>query len=164
MLATGSLAVAPSGASAAVILDGSFSEVLQKPNNPDYLLCLSGAGDECGTMQLAGLGGADWAYDFGPSFEPNGRCFDVDGNFTITLQSDGSTISGPLTGVYCPRQSPTAHEHRSRKSYGGPFVEYDSIAFAGGTGQFAGLDGAASVHTRAAGAVLKGTMTGTLGG
>jgi hypothetical protein len=57
---------------------------------------------ECGTMQLAGLGAADWAYAFGPAFEPDGRCFDVDGTLTLTLQSDGSTISGPLTGLFCP--------------------------------------------------------------
>src|SRR5205823_444168 len=87
-----------------------------------------GAGDECGTMQLSGLGVADWAYVFGPAFVPDGRCFDVDGTLTITLQSDGSTISGPLTGVLCPRASGTGHQHGGPKSYGNPFVEAGWVA------------------------------------
>jgi hypothetical protein len=51
---------------------------------------------ECGTIDLVSLGTADWTYVFGPEFEPDGRCFDVDGTLTLTLLSDGSTISGPL--------------------------------------------------------------------
>jgi hypothetical protein len=53
-------------------------------------------------MQLVGLGAAGWAYAFGPTVESDGRCFDVDGTLTLSLQSDGSTISGPLTGLSCP--------------------------------------------------------------
>jgi hypothetical protein len=100
ILASGVAAMAPAGASASVTLDGSFSTVFVKPDVVG--LCPSGVADECGTMQLAGLGAADWAYAFGPTFEPDGRCFDVDGTLTITLQSDGSTVSGPLTGLFCP--------------------------------------------------------------
>ncbi len=37
-------------------------------------------------MQLVGLGTADWAYAFGPTFEPNGRCFDVDGTSDSELR------------------------------------------------------------------------------
>jgi len=162
ILATGIAAVAPAGASASVTLDGSFSTVIVKPDFAG--LCPSGVADECGTMQLAGLGAADWAYAFGPAFEPNGRCFNVDGTLTITLQSDESTISGPLTGLFCPRESNTAHQHVATISYGGPFVEDDSIAFAGGTGQFAGLSGPASFHTFGAGARFTGTLKGTLSG
>jgi hypothetical protein len=154
--------VAPAAASASVPLDGSFSTALVKPDFAG--LCPSGVADECGTMQLVGLGAADWAYAFGPTFEPDGRCFDVDGTLTITLQSDGSTISGPLTGVFCPRPSATGHQHGGPKSYGNPFVEDDSVAFAGGTGQFAGLSGPASFHTLSAGAIFKGTLKGTLSG
>jgi hypothetical protein len=120
VLATGIVAVAPAGAGASVTLDGSFSTVLVKPGFAG--LCPSGVADECGTMQLVGLGAADWAYVFGPTFEPNGRCFDVDGTFTLTLQSDGSTITGPLTGVFCPRPSGTGHEHAGAMSYGNPFA------------------------------------------
>src|SRR5438034_572669 len=82
-------------------LDGSFSfEIVKK----DFVSnCPSGVADECGPIQLAGLGDADWAYTFGPTFDPDGSCFDVDGSLKITLHSDGSTISGPLTGVFCPR-------------------------------------------------------------
>src|SRR6266487_2110012 len=162
ILATGIVAMAPAGASASVTLDGSFSTAILKPNFAGQ--CPSGVADECGTMQLAGLGAADWAYAFGPAFEPNGRCFNVDGTLTITLQSDESTISGPLTGLFCPRESNTAHQHVATISYGGPFVEDDSIAFAGGTGQFAGLSGPASFHTFGAGARFTGTLKGTLSG
>jgi hypothetical protein len=162
ILATGIVAAAPAGASASVSLDGSFSTALIKPNFAG--LCPSGVADECGTMQLVGLGPADWAYVFGPTFVPDGRCFEVDGTLTITLQSDGSTISGPLSGVFCPRPSATGHQHAGAISYGNPFVEDDSVAFAGGTGQFAGLSGAASFHTSDAGASFKGTLNGTLSG
>jgi hypothetical protein len=118
--------------------------------------------DECGTMQLVGLGEADWAYFFGPTFEPDGRCFDVDGTLTITLQSDGSTISGPLTGRFCPRPSEAGDQHSFPHSFGAPFVEDDTVAFGDGTGQFEGLSGTANFHTFTAGATFKGTLTGTL--
>jgi hypothetical protein len=161
ILAAGIVAVAPAAAGASLTLDGSFSTAVQKPR---FAPCPSGVPGECGTLQLVGLGAADWTYDFGPTFEPNGRCFDVDGTFTITLQSDASTISGPLTGVYCPRPSETGHEHAGAISYGNPFVEDDSIAFTDGTGQFDGLSGTASFHTFSAGARVKGTLKGTLSG
>ena len=162
VLAAGVVAVAAPAASASVILDGSFSTAVVKPAFAGH--CPSGGGDECGTIKLAGLGVADWAYAFGPAFAPDGRCFDVDGTLTIRLQSDGSTISGPLTGVFCPRPAGPAHQHAGMISYGNPFVEDDSVAFAGGTGQFAGLAGAASFHTAAAGARFTGTLKGTLSG
>ena len=159
----GIVAVAPpAGASVSVALDGTFSTVLVKPSFAGS--CPSGVADECGTMQLVGLGTADWAYAFGPTFEPDGRCFAVDGTLTLTLQSDGSTISGPLTGVFCPRPSGTAHEHAGAISYGNPFVETDSVAFNEGTGRFDGLSGVAAFHTSGAGARFKGTLTGTLNG
>jgi hypothetical protein len=158
VLASGIVAVAPAGASGAVTLDGSFSSAVVKPK----FAGLCAAGVECGTIDLVGLGAADWVYVFGPAFEPVGRCFDVDGSFTLTLQSDGSTISGPLTGVFCPRPSGTGHEHAGAISYGNPFVEDDSIVFAEGTGQFAGLAGPASFHTFGAGARLTGTLKGAL--
>jgi hypothetical protein len=164
-MATGIVAAAaPAGASASVTLSGSFSTMVPKPDFTGH--CPSGvvADSECGTMQLAGLGTADWAYAFGPTFKPDGRCFDVDGTLTLTLQSDGSTISGPLTGLLCPRLSDTAHQHVGVISYGNPFVEDDTIAFTGGTGQFDGLSGTASFHTFGAGARFTGTLTGTLTG
>src|SRR6266487_1740364 len=159
ILATGIVAMAPAGASASVTLDGSFSTAILKPNFAGQ--CPSGVADECGTMELVGLGAADWAYAFGPTFEPNGRCFDVDGTLTLTLQSDGSTISGPLTGVFCPRPSGAGHTHGGAVSYGNPFVEDDSVAFTDGTGQFDGLSGTASFHTFSAGARFAGTLKGT---
>jgi hypothetical protein len=149
-------------ASASVTLDGSFSVAIVKK---DFVsLCPSGVADECGTMQLVGLGAADWAYTFGPTFEPDGRCFDVDGTLTITLQSDGSTTSGPLTGLFCPLLSGSGHQHSGAISYGNPFVEDDSVVFADGTGQFDGLSGTASFQTFDAGARFKGTLQGTLSG
>jgi hypothetical protein len=60
--------------------------------------------------------------------------------------------------------SDTAHQHAGAISYGNPFVEDDSIAFTGGTGQFAGLSGTASFHTFSAGARFTGTLKGTLSG
>jgi hypothetical protein len=160
MLTAVVLTAASAAANVAIDLNGTFSIVVVRPSFVS--MCPAGGADECGVMQLVGLGTADWAYVFGPTFEPSGRCFDVDGTFTITLHSDGSTISGPLTGVFCPGPSATGHQHRSSKSYGNPFFEDDIIHFANGTGQFEGLEGTASVHTFSAGAVFRGTLTGTL--
>ena len=158
-LATVIVGVAAAGASASVSLDGSFSTRIVKP---DFVgNCSPG---ECGTIQLVELGTADWTYAFGPTFEPNGRCFNVDGTFTLVLQADGSTISGPLTGILCPRLSDVAHQHVGLISYGNPFIEDDTIAFAGGTGQFAGVSGTATFHTFEAGARFTGTLEGTLSG
>lgn len=151
-------------ASSSVTLDGSFFDARPKPQVGGNGFCPSGVADECGTIQLVGLGVADWAYDFGPTFEPNGRCFDVDGTLTITLQSDGSTISGPLTGLFCLLASATGQQHGGAVSYGNPFVEDDVVMFANGTGQFSGLSGTASFHTFFAGAALRGTLQGTLSG
>ena len=161
-LAAGIAAVAPAAARAAVPLDGSVSTAVQKPNFTGH--CASGVNGECGTIQLVGLGTADWVYLFGPTFNPDRRCFDVDGTLTISLRSDASTISGPLTGLFCPRQADTAHQHVGLISYGNPFVEDDTVAFAEGTGQFAGLSGAATFHTFGAGARFTGTLKGTLAG
>jgi hypothetical protein len=155
----GAVLMAAAPASASVVLDGSFSTAVTKPT---FVPCAPGT--ECGTIQLVGLGVAQWVYAFGATFEPHGRCFDVDGTLTLTLQSDDSTISGPLTGVYCPRQSGVAHDHVGMISYGNPFVETDSVQFSGGTGQFAGLSGAASFDTFSAGARFTGTLTGSLHG
>ena len=154
-------AVTVAGASSAsVTLNGSFSTTVVKK---DFVsLCPSGVADECGTIQLNGFGAADWAYTFGPTFDPDGRCFDVDGTLTITLHSDGSTISGPLTGAFCPIPSSTGHQHAGAISYGNPFVEHDSVVFTTGTGQFSGLSGTGSFDTFDAGAVFKGTLQGTL--
>jgi hypothetical protein len=115
-------------------------------------------------MQLAGLGKADWVYFFGPTFEPNGHCFDVDGTLTITLQSDASTISGLYTGVFCPGPSPAGDQNSRGHSFGNPFVEDDIVEFTDGTGQFEGLSGSALFHTFSAGARFKGTLQGTLSG
>src|SRR5260370_35980423 len=103
-------------------------------------------------MQLAGPGGAEWACALGPTFEPDGRCFGVDGPLTITLQSDRSTISGPLTGLFCPRSSCTGHQHARAISYGNPFVEDDSIAFTGGVPPVSRPPRGRRFHTPAPGA------------
>ena len=49
-------------------------------------------------------------------------------------------------------------------SFGNPFAEDDSVAFANGSGQFQGLSGTASFHTFSAGARFAGTLQGTLSG
>ena len=163
VVAVGIVAIAPAGASASITLDGSFSTATTAPSGIAGV-CPSRVADECGTMQLTGLGKADWVYFFGPTFEPNGLCFDVDGFFAITLQSDGSTISGPLTGVFCPGPSPAGDDHSRLHAFGNPFVEDDIVEFTGGTGQFEGLSGTALFHTLSAGARFKGTLKGTLSG
>ena len=162
VLTTGIVAIAPAGASASITLDGSFSTATTAPSGVAGL-CPSRVAPECGTMQLAGLGKADWVYLYGPTFEPDGRCFDVDGSLTIRLQSDASTISGPLTGVFCPGPSPAGDQHGLR-AFGNPFVEDDVVEFTGGTGRFEGLSGTALFHTLSAGARFKGTLRGTLSG
>jgi hypothetical protein len=155
------LAVPRAEASAGVALDGSFSSFLLRPTAEGF--CPSGVADECGVIQLSGLGAADWAYVFGPTFEPTGEkgCFYVDGTFTLTLP-DSSSISGPLVGVFCFRSADMALERAGSNSYGVPFFEDDVIQFAGGTGQFAGLHGTANFQTFCAGAAFKGSLTGTL--
>jgi hypothetical protein len=158
------IAAAPAGATAAVALNGSFFTTVLKPTFTGTT-CPSGLPSnvaECGVIQLAGLGPADFVYLFGPAFEPSGRCFDVDGTFTLTLQSDGSAIAGPLTGVFCPSLSGTGHQHSFGANYGNPASETDSISFSGGTGQFDGLAGLATFSTQSAGANFRGTLTGTL--
>jgi hypothetical protein len=122
---------------------------------------------ECGVIQFDGLGAADFVYLFGPTFEPEGRCFTVDGTFTLTLQSDGSTLNGTLVGLFCPLPSDAGHEHSGQAnsgagSWGDPALETDSISFTGGTGQFEGLTGSATFSTQSAGANVRGTLTGSL--
>jgi hypothetical protein len=87
-----------------------------------------------------------------------------DGAFSITLQPDERTIAGPLTGVFCPGPSGTAHDHAGAISYGNPFTEQDTIHFANATGQFEGLPGTAILDTSAAGARITGTLSGTVRG
>ena len=145
------------GASGPVELDGSFSlRTIRK----DFALC--SISDECGVLQMAGLGEADYTYAYGPTYEPTSKkgCYLVDGTFTITLRSNDSSISGPLTGVYC---RPGASERQvETPTYGNPFRENDTVQLAGGTGQFAGLHGTAAFSQRSAGAVTEGSLTGTL--
>jgi hypothetical protein len=160
-LTAGAFAATPAAvADTSITLDGATSFVIVKKDFTS--LCPSGVADECGTMQLIGLGVADWTYAFGPTFEPNGDCFDVDGTFTTTLRSDGSTISGALTGAFCPVPSKTGHDHSFIHAYGNPFAEHDTIEFTDGTGQFDGLSGTANFNTFVAGARFRGTLTGTL--
>ncbi|MER5636265.1 hypothetical protein ABT095_04845 [Kitasatospora sp. NPDC002227] len=152
------LALTPGVASAAT-LDGSFTSKVQKPN---YTTTACADGDECGVIQLTGYGPAAFAYRYGPTFEPDGTkgCYTVDGTLLLTLQSDGSTLSGPLTGVFCHPGGSEAQ--RGNPSYGHPFHEDDTVTFTRGTGQFTGLHGTAAFHTFSAGAVFNGTLTGTL--
>lgn len=158
ILAAAVAASSPAGASTELTLDGSYNTVIVKPQ---YVpLCPHGI--ECGSIELIGLGTADWVYVFGPTFDPIGRCFNVDGTITFTLRSDASAISGPLTGVFCPGPSGTAQEHSGTISYGNPFHEDDVITFTTGTGQFAGLTGSAAFHTFFAGARSRTTLAGTL--
>ena len=163
VLAAGIIGATAAGASASITLDGSYSATYTRPTWTGTT-CASGLPFNqgvCGVIQLAGLGDADFVYVFGPTFDPNGSCFNVDGTFTLTLQSDGSTMTGPLTGLYCPRRSETAHEH-SGPDWGSPVVETDSISLAGGTGQFDGLTGSATFNTQRAGADFRGTLSGTI--
>lgn len=162
LVAAGMVAAGPAGASGSITLDGSFSTATTAPSGIAGL-CPSLIAPECGAMELAGLGTADWAYFFGPTFEPHGHCFDVDGTFALTLRSDGSTISGPLTGVFCPGPSPAGDQH-GRRAFGNPFVEDDTVELTGGTGQFEGLSGTVLFHTMSAGARFKGTLQGNLSG
>jgi hypothetical protein len=77
-------AAAPAGATSSVTLDGSYSVTVTKPDFTTR--CPAGTADECGVFQMAGLGAADYAYVYGPTFEPTDRkgCFHVDGSFPIT--------------------------------------------------------------------------------
>jgi hypothetical protein len=151
------LGAAPAAASGPVDLHGSFSLRTPKPN---FTLC--SIADECGVLQMAGLGAADYTYVYGPTYEPTGKkgCYHVDGTFTITLRSDSSSISGSLTGVYC---RPGASEHQvATPTFGNPFHEDDTVQLSGGTGQFAGLHGTAAFSQNSAGAKSEGSLTGTL--
>jgi hypothetical protein len=152
-------------ASSSVTLDGSFFKAFKLPST-DTIACPANAdGNECGVVWLAGLGPADYVYKYGPTFDPSGQmgCFDIDGWFTITLQSDGSSISGPLTGIWCkPGQS--GDRQGGWNAYGNPFSESDTIAFADGTGQFATLHGSADFQQSSAGAAWHGQLVGSLVG
>ncbi len=154
------LAAGPATASTSLEIEGSYSAHLSRP---DYQgRCLPDvAGDECAVVDLGGLGIADLVYIYGPTFERAGRsCFDVDGTFTLTLRSDNSNISGPSTGRFCvPGNS---GQQRGTPSYGNPQDEHDSIDFADGTGQFAGLHGTVAYSEWNAGAHFEGKLTGRL--
>jgi hypothetical protein len=156
------VAASPAAAADSVSLEGSYFWTITKPNWQGTR-CPSGNGDECGVLHLVGLGDADYVYVYGPTFEPNGQkgCFDIDGAFTITLRSDGSRVTGPLLGLFCgPGESA---RQLGTPTYGGPQAERDTIEFAGGSGVFAGLQGAAAFDKREAGAESMGTLKGTLG-
>jgi hypothetical protein len=150
----------PTQASTAVTLDGSFFHAITRPTFTS--LCPAGTRDECGVLRLGGLGPAAYVYVYGPTFEPTGkkRCFSIDRTFTIMLQSDDSTVSGPLIGVFCGLGN--SHAQAGTPSYGNPKSEHDSIAFSGGTGQFAELHGTADFSQSSAGAAWKDHLTGTL--
>ena len=64
------LAWAPAAETNSITLNGSFSLTVTKPEFTTK--CTSGAGNECGVLQLAGLGAADYVYVYGPTFEPTG--------------------------------------------------------------------------------------------
>jgi hypothetical protein len=153
----------PSVASTSVTLDGSFFKTFKLPSTDTNRCPPAVDGNECGVMQFAGLGPADYVYKYGPTFEPNGQmgCFNIDGTFTITLQSDGSSISGPLTGVWC-KPGLSGDRKGGWNSYGNPFSESDTVTFATGTGQFSGLHGLAEFQQSSAGADWRATLSGSL--
>ena len=157
----------PAAASGTVHLDGAFFTTFLKPNGVGWPVCPPGVdGDQCGVMQLAGLGAADFVYKFGPTFEPTGNkdCDAIDGTFTLILHADGSTVAGALSGVFCGPGNfgTTGRVHESGQAWGNPLSENDRIAFAGGSGRFVGLHGTASYQQSSAGAVYRGTLIGTL--
>lgn len=161
-VAAASLLGAPAAsASSSIRIDGSYKVVIINPDWPGTR-CVSGLGDECGVFQLVGLGPADYVYAYGSTFEPTAKkgCFYVDGTFTVTLQSDGSSISGPSAGVFCGPGG--SHAQAGTASYGNPNRETDTIEFANGTGQFAGLQGTLTFGEFSAGAIGFGTLYGTL--
>ena len=156
-MATVLLISGPAGASTSLTISGSSSTAVQKPR-----LVRCPIAGECGTLVLDGLGVADWQYVYGPTFEPDGRCYQEDGTFTLTLRSDQSTISGPLTGTFCP--GPAAANQGADNSYGNPYVEDTLVALSGGTGQFAGLAGDLAYDAASAGARTRVSLQGTLVG
>ena len=106
--------------------------------------------------------GTTWLPPSAPESTHFRRDVYIDGTFTITLQSDGSTVSGPLTGVFCgPGNS---HAQSGTPSFGNPRGETDAIRFSGGTGQFAGLQGTVAYSQQEAGAHAAATLRGTLSG
>jgi hypothetical protein len=150
-------------AATSITIDGSYNYTVVRPDSGSR--CPSGLGNECGVFQLAVLGPADYVYVYGSAFEPTGNrgCFYIDGTFTITLQSDGSSVSGLLSGVFCaPGNSGPSQE--GKPSFGNSQSENDTILFSGGTGQFTGLQGTVSFSEFTAGARLTGILEGTLTG
>ena len=163
LVAAAAVLVAPSMASSSVALEGSFSRTFKRPST-DTIRCPQNVdGNECGVVELVGLGPADYVYKYGPMFDPTGQhdCFNIDGTFTITLQSDGSSISGALTGVWC-EPGYSGDRKGGFNGYGNPFSESDTIAFADGTGQFAGLHGSVTFQQSSAGARWQGGLSGSL--
>ena len=150
------IAQGSAGASTSVTIAGSSPTATQKPR---LTTCASGA-NECGSIVLAGLGAADWAYVYGPTFEPNGKCYDEDGTFTITLRSDNSAVTGALTGSFCPKAS--SNNNGADNSYGNPYVEDATISMTGGSGQFTGLAGNVHFHSESAGARGRESLQGSL--
>lgn len=167
VLVTALFAVQPAAASDTVTLNGSFVYVFQRPAvlSGSLSSCPSGVADICGLIQLDGLGAADWTWVNNHTYVPtDGRgCFSGTASFTLTLESDGSTISGPTTSVFCNYISDSGAQHAYPFSWGWPFVDDETIQLANGTGQFAGLQGTAILHVSTAGASYRGSLNGTLG-
>jgi hypothetical protein len=163
VVAAATVLAAPSMANGSISLDGSFFGTFTRPGSNTISCPTNVDGDECGLIQFVGLGPADYVYKYGPTFEPNGRmgCFNIDGTFTITLQSDGSSATGALAGVWC-KPGRSGDRNGGWNAYGNPFSENDMIAFADGSGQFAGLHGNASFQQSSAGAAWHGRLSGSL--
>ena len=79
----------------------------------------------------------------------------------ITLLADGSTLTLEQTGVVTfPGNSTNAPG--AAHSFGTPFRYAAAWEVAGGTGRFAGADGAGTSTLRGSGAVLQATFAGTI--
>src|SRR5512138_3731016 len=117
VLAMALFAVQPAAASQAITLNGSFVYFFprQAALAGSTGLCPSGIAFVCQTVQLDGLGAADWTWTDNNTWAPNGDpgCYNGTATFTLTLRSDGSTISGPTTAIYCRKASLTGALHEN---------------------------------------------------
>jgi hypothetical protein len=146
----------PAAAKSTVSFGADFKEAFGRANSKPCSHFL------CGTGTVTGFGDATSAFDltfFAPIDGTN--CANLAAVRTITLTSDGSTLTLDEDGVVCfPGTSFVAPG--AQQSFGNPGVIDTTFTVKRGTGQFQGAKGTGTDHVTASGDSGHSTLSGSL--
>jgi hypothetical protein len=146
----------PAAAKTTVAFGADFKETVGRANSKPCRHFL------CGTGTVTGFGDATSAFDltfFAPIEGTN--CADLSAVRTITLTSDGSTLTLEEDGVACfPGTSFFAPG--AQRSFGNPGVIDTTFTVKRGSGQFQGAKGSGTDHITASGDSGHSTLSGSL--